>query len=154
MAYHLRALVAETPVLTALAKGVGVRVVELTKELSLLPLTDAQEAKIPGAGAEPAYDGLKVSRKVAKWAAGVNGTVAYVEAAYGAGKDFQAAVVWENGEVTAGPWKDGTAWDPREDARERPVNGALRILGVRHGSEFNDEWDAVALARHSETEEW
>ena len=156
MAYHLRALVAETKALETLAKPVGARVVELTKELSLLPLTAAQEAKIPGAEAPGPFAGLKVSAKLAVWAASGSktGTLAYIEADYGAGKDYQAAVVWENGDVNAGPWKDGTAWDPREDARERPVNGALRLLGVRHGSEFNDEWDAVALARHSETEAW
>ncbi|TPW18623.1 MAG: hypothetical protein FD126_3376, partial [Elusimicrobia bacterium] len=124
MAYRLRAVVAETPLLAKLAKPAGLRVVELTKELSLIPLTEAQEAKIPGAAAEPAFDGLKVSKKVAAWAAGLPGTIAYIEADYGAGKDYQAAVVWEDGEVNAGPWKDGTAWDPREDARERPVNGA------------------------------
>lgn len=154
MAYHLRALVAETALLTKLAKPAGVRVVELTKDLSLIPLTEAQEAKVPGKDGPAAYDGLKVTKKLVAWAAGAPGTIAYIEAAYGAGKDYQAAVVWESGDVTAGPWKDGTAWDPREDARERPVNGALRILGVRHGSEFNDEWDAVALARHTETEAW
>lgn len=154
MAYHLKALVAETRLLDGLAMSAGVRVVELTKELSLIPLTEAQEAKVPGKDAAPAFDGLRVSNKVAAWAAGVQGTIAYIEADYGAGKDYQGAVVWEGGDVTAGPWKDATAWDPREDARERPVNGALRILGVRHGSEFNDEWDAVALARHIETEAW
>lgn len=154
MAYHLRALVAEKALLEKLAKPAGVRVVELTKELSLIPLTEAQEAKVPGKDVAAAYDGLKVSKKLAAWASGAPGAIAYIEADYGAGKDYQAAVVWENGEVNAGPWKDGTAWDPREDARERPVNGALRILGVRHGSEFNDEWDAVALARHTETEAW
>lgn len=153
MAYRLRALVAETALLTKLAKPAGVRVVELTKELSLIPLTEAQEAKVPGADGAPAYDGLKVSKKVAAWAAGAPGTIAYIEADYGAGKDFQAAVVWEDGDVSSGPWKDGTAWDPREDARERPVNAALHLLGVRQG-DFNDEWDAVALARHTETEAW
>ncbi|TBR17859.1 hypothetical protein EPO15_16025 [bacterium] len=155
MAYHLRALVAETALLTKLAKPSGIRVVELTKELSLLPLTAAQEAKVPGKDDATAFDGLKVSKKLALWAASGSktGTLAYIEADYGAGKDYQAAVVWEGGDVSAGPWKDGTAWDPREDARERPVNGALRLLGVRQG-DFNDEWDAVALARHIDTDQW
>ena len=156
MAYRLRALVAEKSLLERLAKPGGLRVVELTKELSLIPLTEAQEAKVPGKDGAPAYDGLKASKKLVAWASAGSkgGLLAYIEADYGAGKDFQAAVVWQDGEVNAGPWKDGTAWDPREDARERPVNGALRILGVRHGSEFNDEWDAVALARQIDTDAW
>lgn len=157
MAYRLRALVAETPRLAALAKSApGVRVVELTKELSLIPLTEKAEAAVPGQDAPGPFAGLRVSAKLAAWAAAgsKNGTLAYLEADYGSGKDYQAAVVWEGGDVSAGPWKDATAWDPREDARERPVNGALRLLGVRHGSEFNDEWDAVALARHIDTDAW
>lgn len=155
MAYRLRALIAETHLLQALAKPAGVRVVELTKELSLLPLTEAQEARIPGKDAAGPFPGLKVGAKLAAWAAAgsKSGMLAYVEADYGAGKDYQAAAVWEDGEVTAGPWKDATAWDPREDARERPINGALRLLGVRQG-DFNDEWDAVALARHIDTDQW
>lgn len=157
MAYRLRAFVSETPRLAALARTApGTRVVELTKELSLIPLTAAQEAKVPGSDGPLPFAGLKVSAKLAAWASAGSkgGMLAYIEADYGAGKDFQAAVVWEDGEVSAGPWKDVTAWDPREDARERPVNGALRLLGVRHGSEFNDEWDAVALARHIDTDAW
>lgn len=156
MAYRLRALIAETSRLAALAKKTpGVRVVELTKELSLIPLTEAAEARIPGVEGPAPFAGLRVSAKLAAWAAAGSrsGMLAYVEADYGAGKDHQAAVVWEGGEVSAGPWKDATAWDPREDARERPVNGALRLLGVRQG-DFNDEWDAVALARHIDTDAW
>lgn len=157
MAYRLRALVSEPLRLAALAKTApGVRVVELTKELSLIPLTEAAEAAVPGKDSPGPFPGLRVGGKLAAWAAAgsKSGVLAYIEADYGSGKDFQAAVVWEDGEVSAGPWKDATAWDPREDARERPVNGALRLLGVRHGSEFNDEWDAVALARHIDTDAW
>lgn len=156
MAYHLRALVAEKPVLAALAAPAGLRSVELTPELSLIPLTEAQEAKLPKKPGAAPFAGLKVSAALAAFAAAgsMKGLVAYIEADYGQGKDFQGAVLWEGGAVSAGPWKDATAWDPREDARERPVNGALRLLGVRHGTEFNDEWDAVALARHIDTDAW
>ena len=156
MAYHLRAVLAETKRLEAMAKAApGVRVVELTKELALIPLTEAAEAKVPGPEGVPPFPGLRVGSRLAAWAASGSqgGMVAYIEADYGAGKDFQAAVVWEDGGVSSGPWKDATAWDPREDARERPVNAALHLLGVRQG-DFNDEWDAVALARHTETEAW
>lgn len=156
MSLHLRALVAQRPVLEAAARGLkDARLSALTDELFMLPLTAPVDAQFSGAGAPP-FEGLKASAGLAQAAskASMTGPIAYVEADYKKGLDFQAAAVWSGGGVVGGPWVDGTAWDPREPGTsERPVNSALRLLGVGAG-EYTDEWDAVALARHLTTEDW
>lgn len=156
MALHLRALIAQRPVLEAAARGLkAARLSVLTDDLCLLALTEAVEAQFSRKGPPP-FDGLKASSGLAEAAskASERGPLAYVEADYKKGLDFQAAAVWSGGSVVGGPWVDGTAWDPREPGTsERPVNSALRLLGVGAG-ECADEWDAVALARHLTTEDW
>lgn len=156
MALHLRALIAQRPVLEAAARGLkDVRLSALTDDLCLLALTGAVDSQLAGKGPAP-FDGLKASPGLAEAAGKASrvGPVAYIEADYKKGLDFQGAVVWSGGGVVGGPWVDGTAWDPREPGTsERPVNSALRLLGVGAG-EYADEWDAVALARHLTTESW
>ncbi|MBI5596356.1 MAG: hypothetical protein HY928_09745 [Elusimicrobia bacterium] len=156
MALHLRALIAQRPVLEAAARGLkGARLSALTDELSMFALTGPVEDQFSHEGPLP-FDGLKAPPGLAEAAnkASMLGPVAYIEADYKKGLDFQAAAVWSGGAVVGGPWVDGTAWDPREPGTsERPVNSALRLLGVGAG-EYADEWDAVALARHLTTEDW
>lgn len=156
MSYRLRAVVADLGILAKMAgEAKGVHVADLAHGLGLIPLTEAAEKAVPPAPGGAPFKGLKATAALAAWAAKASqdGPVGYVEADYGDGKDFQGAVLWSGGKVTAGPWTDATAWDPREDARERPVNGVLRLLGVGAGG-FNDEWDAVGLARHTDTKDW
>lgn len=152
MAYRLRALIAEKGQLERLARGLkGARVVELAESLGILPLTAEVEPGVP-----PAFQGLSLSASVAEKAvaASAQGPVAYVEADYTAGKDFQASVVWIGGKVSSGPLIDKHAWDPRDEALcERPINAALHLLGVS-AEGFDDEWDAVGMARHRDTADW
>ena len=157
MAYHLKALIAEHEVLTGLAMRLpGARVAALDGALGILPLTDELLKGLPAGGRKP-FASLDVSPAVgdAARAASAKGPVAFVMASYDTGKDYQAAAVWTGGKVALGPLIDETAWDPREPAalRERPVNSALRLLGVDAG-EFDDEWDAVGMARHRDTADW
>ncbi|MBI3297947.1 MAG: hypothetical protein HYZ75_07280 [Elusimicrobia bacterium] len=156
MAYRLRAFIAERRQLEALAARLqGARVIDLTGSLGILPLVDGVESML-ASGGKPPFGGLKVSEALAAAAAAASGDgpLAYAEADYQRDKDFQAAVVWAAGKVVYGPRLDATAWDPREAGDSgRPVNGALRLLGVSAAG-FDDEWDAVGLARHIDTSAW
>jgi len=68
--------------------------------------------------------------------------VAYVEAEFFGGDGTQAAAVWEGGRLVFGPVV-------AQDA----INQALRLLGVMKQEHF-DEFDAVNLGRHRDTDEW
>lgn len=145
MAYRLRALIGSRASLESIGrKSPSGRLVELAQGLHLLHL-----AGETGAGPFP---GLDLSGRLAGWASEASGSgpIAYVEADYGPGRNFQAGVAWSSGRVLAGPLCDRAAWDPREPSmKERPVNVALRALGVV-AEGYSDEWDAVALNRHNE----
>lgn len=157
MSFELRALVAPKKTLEAVAARLpGAKVAELAEGLGLLPLPAALEAALKPEDRKPVLDGLRLGERVSGLAreASKAGPIAYVEADYSAGRDFQGAVLFSGGGVSWGPRCDRAAWDPREPAMtERPVNAALRALGVQRG-DYGDEWDAVALARHSTTESW
>lgn len=156
MAYRLRAFIAEKHQLEGLAKRLdGACVVDLNGVLGIIPLLDAVEGKLP-IGGTPPVAGLRLSQALAGCAeeASAEGPLAYVEAEYTAKKEFQASIVWAGGKVVSGPLIDATNWDPREPSVcERPVNAALRLLGISAVG-FDDEWDAVGMARHTDTVDW
>ena len=152
MAYELKALIAKKTILEGLTRKLAsAKVVELAGELGLLRLT---KALMSAQGPSP-FEGLVLPEQAAQAAqeSSRHAPIAYVEADYSKGKDHQGSVVWSDGKVSLGPLTNETAWDPREshDLYERPVNQALRALGVERGS-YGDEWDAVALSRHSSNE--
>lgn len=157
MSYELRGLIAARKTLGPLAELLpGARLIDLAAGLALLPLTSDVEGKLAPADRAPALDGLRLGAKVAGLArdASKTGPIAYAEADYSPGRDFQGAVLWNGGRMSGPPRVDRAAWDPREPAMtERPINSALRLLGVQREG-YGDEWDAVALARHSTTDEW
>lgn len=107
----------------------------LTKEcrdehgIAFLPLTD---------------EGGSVSEAVATACslASRRGPVAYVEAELFGGSGCQASIVWDKGEIIAGP-----------SVGQHAINEALRLLGVRAAA-GQDEFDALGLGRHRETEDW
>ena len=156
MSFELRALIGPRAALEPLAaKLPGARLADLNDALALLPLSAAVESLFSPADRAPTLDGLRLGAKIAALAKESSrlANVAYVEADYSPGRDFQAAVLWTAGKMAA-PRADRAAWDPREPAMvERPVNAALRALGVDRG-DYDDEWDAVALARHPDTDSW
>ncbi|MBI4347297.1 MAG: hypothetical protein HY553_10610 [Elusimicrobia bacterium] len=157
MAFELRALIGRRRVLEPIAAELpGARLVDLTDSLVLLPLAAAVEDALSPADRAPAVDGVRLGAKVARLAkdASKAGPILYAEADYSPGRDFQAAVLFNGGKMSGPPRADRAPWDPREPAMvERPVNAALRSLGVERG-DYDDEWDAVALARHPSTEAW
>jgi hypothetical protein len=91
------------------------------------------------------------------------GAVAYVEASFFGNHGGQDAIVWEHGSVLMAPVHscDGRACSPASEPRRTapdappcfPINEALRRLGVEKNGEV-DEFDAVQLGRHRNTENW
>lgn len=153
MEHHIEAFVAEKAVLEKNAPSLpAATVLDLVQGFGILPVTKSVKAQAKGG---VAYKGLALAKPLADWAkrASTDGPVAYIEGHYPAASNHQGAVVWTQGAETLGPETDDSAWDPRENNEERPVNRALRELGLRVG-EFDDEWDAAGLTRRYDTEDW
>lgn len=154
----LEALLAPSPVLAQLAaRAPSLAAVPLGPSVSLVPLTDElfdELAEDSGATHEEAFakfpPGLdRVLAELSRIA-----PVAYVEANYFGGMGSQAAAVWQGGALRYGPERiDDDVVEPRPIS-ERPVNRALRRLGVRVDPEALDEWDTVRLGRHTDSEDW
>ncbi|WP_424185371.1 hypothetical protein ACOBQX_26230 [Actinokineospora sp. G85] len=84
-------------------------------------------------------------------ACSTTGPVAYVEAEFFGGPGTQSAQVWDGGKVVLGPLH--LAEGEPSPAEGSPISQALRRLGVTKGDHF-DEFDAVGLGRHRDTEDW
>lgn len=152
--YCLQAAIAREPVLRALAGPLKeAHTVALGQHLSLLPMTDelveaitvAESAALNGFWKAPAsFDSMLVSCSTV-------GPVAYVEAEFFGGVGTQSAQVWDGGAVTLGPLQLAEGEPP--SAAGSPISQALRQLGVAKKDYF-DEFDAVGLGRHRETQDW
>ncbi|MFN2451697.1 MAG: hypothetical protein ABR541_05025 [Candidatus Dormibacteria bacterium] len=154
----LEALVAAPAVLRQLvARAPSAQVVRLDPSLSLVPLTDELFDELASATGQTHDDAF------AKFPPGLDpvlaelsrtAPIAYVEANYFGGMGSQAAALWQGGDLRYGPERiDDDVVDPRPIS-ERPVNRALRRLGVRVDPDALDEWDTVRLSRHADSEDW
>ncbi|KAA2253832.1 hypothetical protein F0L68_31605 [Solihabitans fulvus] len=154
MGYRLQAAIATETVLRALADPAeDVRIVPLGQHLSLLPMTDALFDAVTVVGA-PQLDGFwkapaGFGRTLADCSA--NGPVAYVEAEYFGGAGEQSAMVWDVGQVVLSYLH--LVEKTSVPAVDTPISRALRRLGVTKG-DHQDEFDAVGLGRHRDTEDW
>jgi hypothetical protein len=148
MAYFLDALIFRTTAIDADdLPADGARIVPLSSDLSLLPLTDEVRAAAKrGDEVMPGDDGSSWSlpSKIERWAGRMSqrGDIGYVAAAYFGGSGNQFAVVWSGGQVVLGPLRQPDA-----------INAALRRFGIR-ASGGQDEFDSLGLGRHRHTEEW
>ncbi|WP_225992740.1 hypothetical protein [Actinomadura rudentiformis] len=129
------------------------RIVPLSQHLSLLPMTDALFDAVTVAGA-PGLDGFwkapaGFDRVLATCSAA--GPVAYIEADYFGGVGTQTAQVWDAGKVILGPLH--LAEGESSPAAGTPISQALRRLGAVKGDHI-DEFDAVGLGRHRNTDRW
>lgn len=159
--YRLQAVIAAEPVLRTLADGVEhALLAPLDQGLALLPITDAFfDAFLDADGVEerveaPEPEGFSKPPAGFGRALGdcsTRGAVAYVEADYWGGAGTQTAQVWNGGHVVFGPL---SSVEGEPFAREgSPISQALRLLGATKG-DFFDEFDAVGLGRHRDTERW
>ena len=148
MAYFLEALVFRAgdiapPDLPASV----VRIVSLTPQLSLLPLTDeviiAAKA-VAGVPSRDAQDRVPLPPLLVAWARHTSRdrAVAYLAAEFFGGVGKQFSIVWSGGEIVLGPQRAPDA-----------INQALRLLGVKV-IEDRDEFDSVGLGRHRHTDQW
>jgi len=153
--YRLQAVIAADHVLRDLAGAFeDARIVLLTGRLSLLPTTDTLFDAITVARTMPPLDGFwkapaGFGRAMA--ACSAHGPVAYVEAEYFGGTGEQSAMVWDAGQVVLGHLH--LAEKASVPAVGTPISQALRRLGVAKG-DHQDEFDAVGLGRHRDTEDW
>lgn len=150
--YCLEAVVATETVLRELA-AVEARVVFLGQHLSLLPMTNALFDAVTVAGAPELGGFWKAPAGFGRVLAACSaaGPVAYIEADYFGGTGTQSAQVWDEGKVALGPLHLGER--ERFAAGGSPISQALRRLGADKGDHF-DEFDAVGLGRHRDTNGW
>ena len=143
MGYCLQALIAKRETLEEHASVFQrARVVTLMQNIAMIPLTDDLYDEI-GMGGEA--DGFyKLSPGVESWAQrfSASGLVGYIEAEFFGGVGDQGAIAWSRGSRVFGPVK-------AQDA----INQCLRLLGV-HTRDAHDEFDAVGLGQHRDTNDW
>jgi hypothetical protein len=146
MGYTLEALIASTAVFAAVPPSLmHVKVVSLAQGLSLVPVTGELHDELGLTRAKPFEEFWLLSQNLAEFAATLSqqGKVVYVEADYFGGVGTQATVGWHRGHVDLGPlYGEGGA-----------INEALRWLGIKRDG-FLDEFEAVGLRQHRETEAW
>jgi hypothetical protein len=152
--YCLQAVIATESVLRELVGSIEeARIAPLRQHLSLLPVTDALSHAVAIAGA-PGLTGFQKApvgfdRLLA--AGSTTGPVAYVEAEYFGGVGTQTAQVWRAGKVVLGPLH--LAEGEPAPAAGTPISQALRQLGATKEDQA-DEFDAVGLGRHRDTDDW
>lgn len=141
MAYTIQALIGDSIDAKSAAPS-GALVVTLSQSKALVPLTTSvlKEHSISflpltDDGVHDVPDSVQVLAARAK-------KIAYIEAELFGGGGAQAAAVWEEGRMIFGPIV-------ADDA----INQALRMLGVEK-KEFFDEFEALDLGRHRNTDEW
>ncbi len=143
MAYTLQALIADAAVIEANSSAEDA-IVMLPQGKALLPLVKSIRIRM-GISCLPLTDDGKnaASEEMAALcrALPTQGKVAYVEAEIFGGAGTQACILAELGRVDS-PYVGIDA-----------INRALQFLGVEKGTCI-DEFEALGLGRHRETEEW
>ncbi|MER5987056.1 hypothetical protein [Streptomyces sp. NPDC001787] len=152
--YCLQAVIATEPVLRELA-GSTTRacVVPLGQHLWLLPMTDALFDAVTVAGASE-LDGFRKAPAGFErllTACSEAGPVAYIEADYFGGAGTQTAQVWDAEKMVLGPLH--LAEGEPSPSSGTPISQALRRLGAAAGDRV-DEFSAVGLDRHRDTDDW
>ena len=158
VSYELRALAGLHAVAAHAAVEAGIAEVELPQGYGLVPITPHVFDRLGGGPGKPFGDTLwflsagieALAREVSR-----RGPIAYLEAEMFGGTGTQAMVVWRHGEVWLGPAATEFSWPPPDPASspQWAFNQALRKLGVTRDQAF-DEFDALNLGRHRQTEDW
>ena len=145
MSYTLQAIVADKP--GELQPKVG-KFVPRPQGKILVPLTASlrNQYSIPELPFEErdvdAIENLIRNTKELIDVLGLKGKVAYLEAMFFGGVGYQAALVWDNGEVLMKPLNE-----------QHAINAALKVLGIEKG-ESSDEFSALALGEHRNINQW
>jgi len=156
VAYVLHGVIGTAEVLQPCRAFAHAVVIPLGHGLYLLPMTgDLIEEVRRGDPVDPRLMPCErfppgFDRTLADWSQA--GPVAYVEAEYFGGTGSQLAAVWQAGQLVLGPIIKAEDAPPSA-AGKSPISQALRCLGVSAGGHF-DEFDAVGLGRHRDTDGW
>lgn len=141
MAFTLQAFIGDLADVRSIAPA-GVPVIALPQSKGLLPLTekvrDEHEISflpLTNEGVDEVPEAIEALASRAK-------KIAYVEAEFFGGDGAQAAAIWEEGKLVFGPVI-------ADDA----INQALRQLRVSKQEAF-DEFEALNLGRHRDTDDW
>lgn len=128
------------------------RAVPLPQGFAFLPLTEAMYDEITrfSAAPEPFKEFVYLSVPIAQLAEEAEemsraAALVYFETDYHGGVGTQAAALWRDGKLAAGPyfrWGRG------------PINKALRALGVAKGRWTQDRFAALGLGRYRSNEGW
>jgi hypothetical protein len=153
MAYDIQALIARAVVLGPHSvHSPDIHLVTLAQELVLMPMSEQLHDRL----STPDGDSLGFwgfppgfAEVLAAWSAA--GPIAYVEAEFFGGVGEQRTAVWDRGMVVLGPLFCGEG--ESIPAAGTPISQALRRLGVTSHGEV-DEFTAVGMARHRNTEQW
>jgi hypothetical protein len=128
-------------------------VVPLHDNLSLVPITDELFDAITDRTSVRSWGFRKLpggfDRALASWS--TVGPVGYVEADFFGGVGSQRAVLWVAAELVLGPLHVGEG-EPFSSVGS-PISQVLARLGVERAG-YRDEFEAVGLDRHRETEDW
>jgi|GEM_PF-1141403 len=146
MGYYLEAFICKIQDASLLADQFNNAVaVELTDELSLIPMTEALFDEVNELSSSPSIENFqfmteKVEQKVLD-AIGYS-KFAYVEAEYFGGEGRQMAVTWNNnGRTQLLSFGDGR------------INAVLKEFGVVAQNGY-DEFSIAGLLRHRQTKDW
>ncbi len=143
MGYYIQAIASTQSALESRATDFSSAVVvPLASGLALVPLTAELLDEIGASGASGQFE--KFTPAVAYWLRTVSDSApaAYIEAEFFGGIGSQSATVWERGEQILAPFHDRDA-----------INIALRLFHISRGA-FRDEFEAVGLPRHRNTDDW
>lgn len=145
MSYTLQAIIGRSAVLNLGGTNAALKCVDMAQGLTMIPLVD-EVRKRYGIGLLPLTDEAVETLPEPIRALCVelfpSGDAAYLEAEIFGGMGMQASVLFKDGVVCG-------AITVSEDA----INQALKVLGVSRNRD-HDEFDALDLGRHRDTEMW
>jgi hypothetical protein len=152
--YRLRAFIGHLDTLEAVKRQLqAADIIPLAQDVGIIPITGA------------IYEILHNDRPYKTWdmaifkglfepliefavRASARGPIAYAEAEYFSGQGYQAVVVWQDETEVLGP-----LWAYKLPLSEKPINRALRMLGVKIKNAV-DEFDTLGLGACHHTEDW
>jgi hypothetical protein len=143
MGYYLQAILGRHETLEqAASQFQHARVVPLAQGVAIIPMTDELYDEIGDGGEVDRF--CKLSPGIEGWARRISAAapIAYIEAEFFGGIGGQSAVAWYGGSHVLAP----------VHARDA-INQALRFFGVLANG-AHDEFDAVGLGQHRNTEDW
>lgn len=154
MGYELRAMITPSD---ARLDGLDLAVVQRPERFVLIPLTNDVFDRLGGGDDRPHEQQFWfLSGGIRDLALQLSRTapVTYIEVEFFGGAGTQASIAWRDGEIIAGPAKHDFESGVDDLPRECwPVNAALAAIGATAGDAI-DEFDALRLGQHRQTDDW